>query len=237
MNCAESSSDCGQFEPPPPSWWQRVADIQTDGSDVDPFLFKMDGVTCTAHTQRGRRKKRSDKSEVCHMLWRMERKVSIEDGFAADVEFMETASAYSVLDNWAPCTAVGQLLVFLVVGPTVLGFPIIRNRCLAASINLSRRVWCGPRTTHGIAEDFVRLWGRKVVSTGTIYMEASEHEVNSYALELADDRKTQLPDNFESLPMVDCLHHLVPLSNRNSFKHHLCKFRSIRRCQSAGRFQ
>ena len=110
--CAESSSDCGQVEPPPPSWWQRVADIQTDGSDVDPFLFKVDAVTCSAHTPRGNRKKRSDKSEVCHMLWRMERKVSIEDGFAADVEFMETASAYSVLGNWAPCTAVGQLLVF-----------------------------------------------------------------------------------------------------------------------------
>ena len=140
----------GQFEPPPPSWWQRVADIQTDGSDVDPFLFKVDAVTCSAHTPRGRQTKRSDESEVCHMLWRMERKVSIEDGFAADVEFMETASAYSVLGNWAPCTAVGQLLVFLVVGPTVLGFPIIRNRCLVASINLSRRVWCGPRTAHGI---------------------------------------------------------------------------------------
>lgn len=93
--------------------------------------------------------------------------------------FVETAERYPYREK---LSRLGDTHVILGIrsGPSILGFPIKRTRCLAAGINRAMMVWCGPDPL-SVEEDFHHKFSRALSLTGSIYFTASDDEVFDYA--------------------------------------------------------
>jgi hypothetical protein len=76
--------------------WYETLRVETEPAEPrpEPLSIKIDGITCTAFSQRGKRLKGSDKSDRFHSVWRAERARGLQSGID-DCDFWECSSMYT----------------------------------------------------------------------------------------------------------------------------------------------
>lgn len=103
-------------------------------------------------------------------------------------------------------------LLYIIAGPSTLGFLVRRQRVLGACINRRRLIWTGPRDAASMQAEFIQKFGSVVVASGMHFMRATPDEVSSWEAKRARSRKATLPNDYRRCPQTEYLHKLIPPS-------------------------
>ena len=79
-------------------------------------------------------------------------------------------------------------VLYVHTGPRTFGWPANRHRLLTAGLSRQELVWVGPDTQEGIQQQFDSMFSRRCLLTGSIFFQASQDDIASWAQELADKR-------------------------------------------------
>jgi hypothetical protein len=184
-----------------------------------PLSLTFGGITCVDYCSVGKQKRLGGPHEKDHAIYMQSLKVGHQNDLI-DVSITEHSSRYPGSERQGEALD-GCCRVISIKGSAVrIGFPNIRTRSFGAIFNLSTMVWLGPDSDESIENEFYELFGRPCDLDGSVYMQASDIEVQGYCQELASTRKNILPDDWRTNSLLSILPKLGPVGYVHRYAEH-----------------
>ena len=145
------------------------------------------GTCCQAWSPEGGRSRHAHDSMHPLAIWLTQRR-ELAQQQQESMFFQENAPSFDVRKCIVKPLEDTHDVLYVHTGPRTFGWPANRHRLLTAGLSRQELVWVGPDTQEGIQQQFDSMFSRRCLLTGSIFFQASQDDIASWAQELADKR-------------------------------------------------
>ena len=134
-----------------------------------PLTIAIAGTVCLGWTPFGTRQGLAHSSTESWLLWIHEMRMQ---GF--DIIFHENSSEFPV-ELFEKGLGKGKyLIITIVLGPDVIGWPVRRTRRFSAAIRIGALVWIGAAARAEVRKLFMQIFGKRVVTDAAFFSDLDD---------------------------------------------------------------
>ena len=130
------------------------------------------GNCCQGWSQEGKRARGAHASQHALACWVCQRR-ELAKQRQEDLFFQECTPHFDLQTLLTEPLADSHLIVSVITGPRLLGWPAARDRLLSAGLNMQTLVWLGPPPGQ-VQEHFEKLWARRPMLTGAVFLQEGQ---------------------------------------------------------------
>ena len=207
LSTGHGLQDC--FEGVPAAAWWTSPDFNAEPEDTTPpLVVNISSLICVDFSPLGKQSRTGGDSQQFHSMFLATRRANAVRRHE-DIYFTECSRLYPAATQQGRLESTHRV-IWAQASAQKLGFPIRRERCLAAGLNLATMVWCGPDSAKDIQTEFDDIYSRDIVLDASIYFTATAQEAHSNHVEHYHGRR-KIPRKGRT---GNFWHHRTPSGNR-----------------------
>ena len=180
LSTGHGLQDC--FEGVPAAAWWTSPDFKAEPEDTTPpLVVNISSLICVDFSPLGKQSRTGGDSQQFHSMFLATRRANAVRRHE-DIYFTECSRLYPAATQQGRLESTHRV-IWAQASAQKLGFPIRRERCLAAGLNRKTMVWCGPDSAKDIQTEFDAIYSRDIVLDASIYFTATAQEAHSNHVE------------------------------------------------------